>query len=188
MPASDSITSVEKLFLLFRSCQKIDALPSLRFFFSPLFFQFFPPPSLSFSPPLLPPNRSSRFETDPIASHAQSCRSLSADYHVSCSSAVISPGINTPNDLSKRIDDFATVSLCYRDQITQLAQNSSDDTTYHDDTYRATITTVYTLTLKHFRRFVNQWIKREWGEDLEMRGFLSFSLFRDRAILKVILS
>lgn len=186
MPASDSITSVEKLFLLFRSCQKIDALPSLRFFFPLSSSSFFLLPLSLFPPPLLPPNRSSRFETDPIASHAQSCRSLSADYHVSCSSAVISPGINTPNDLSKRIDDFATVPLCYRDQITQLAQNSSDDTTYHDDTYRATITTVYTLTLKHFRRFVNQWIKREWGGGLEMRGFLSFSLFRDRAILKFI--
>lgn len=62
------------------------------------------------------------------------------------------PGINTPNDLSKRIDDFATVPLCYRDQITQLAQNSSDDT-YHD-TYRATMMMVYTPS-KHFRRFVS---------------------------------
>lgn len=60
------------------------------------------------------------------------------------------PGINTPNDLSKRIDDFATVPLCYRDQITQLAQNSSDDT-YHD-TYRATMMMVYTFeTLPSFR-------------------------------------
>lgn len=51
MPASDSITSVEKLFLLFRSCQKIDALPSLRFFFPLSSSSFFLLP-LSLFPPL----------------------------------------------------------------------------------------------------------------------------------------
>lgn len=49
MPASDSITSVEKLFLLFRSCQKIDAL--LRFFFPLSSSSFFLLP-LSLFPPL----------------------------------------------------------------------------------------------------------------------------------------
>lgn len=162
MPASDSITSVEKLFLLFRSCQKIDAL--LRFFFPLSSSSFFLLP-LSLFPPLssrpIEARASKPIQSRHTRNHAVRYRQI-ITFHARVPwypPVLIHP--TTFRNVSTTLPQFLCATVTRLHSSRKIAVTTRRITTIRIEPPSPRC--IHLLWNTSVVRFVNQWIKREWG-------------------------